>query len=351
MWSLRPLSRVRAKPGRAQHRRVCEHVFVSDERDDPARRPRLVLRVGRAARRPDAARPAGDRRRRRRAGRELRGEGVRRPHGDGRPAGAAALPAGGRRPAAHVGVLGGEQGRLPRCSRTRRRSSRGSRSTRRSSTCAGWSGSPARPVEIAARLKARRPRAGRAADHGRRRPHEVPRQGGERGREAGRAAASSRPRRARVPAPAAGRAAVGRRRGDGARSCARAGSTPSARSPGSRRTTLVRLLGRASGRHLLALAHNRDPRRVRVGRRRGSIGSQRRGRRSPRRARPRRSSASSTASRAGCAGRPRRAARSSYACASTISRAPPVRTRFRTRRSTPRRCSPPRADCSPPRCR
>lgn len=43
---------------------------------------------------------------------------------------------------------------------------------------------------------------------------------------------------------------------------------------------LVRLLGRAAGRHLFALAHNRDPRRVRVGRRRGSIGSQSAGRRS-----------------------------------------------------------------------
>ena len=38
--------------------------------------------------------------------------------------------------------------------------------------------------------------------------------------------------------------------------------------------TLVSLLGRASGRHLYALAHNRDPRRVQTGRRRGSIGSQ-----------------------------------------------------------------------------
>jgi DNA polymerase-4 len=38
---------------------------------------------------------------------------------------------------------------------------------------------------------------------------------------------------------------------------------------------LVSLLGRASGRHLHALAHNRDPRPVVVGRRRGSIGSQR----------------------------------------------------------------------------
>jgi DNA polymerase-4 len=38
---------------------------------------------------------------------------------------------------------------------------------------------------------------------------------------------------------------------------------------------LVCLLGRASGRHLHALAHNRDPRRVQTGRRRRSIGSQR----------------------------------------------------------------------------
>jgi DNA polymerase IV len=38
---------------------------------------------------------------------------------------------------------------------------------------------------------------------------------------------------------------------------------------------LVSMLGRATGRHLHALAHNRDPRPVRRGRRRGSIGSQR----------------------------------------------------------------------------
>lgn len=38
---------------------------------------------------------------------------------------------------------------------------------------------------------------------------------------------------------------------------------------------LVSLLGEAAGRHLSALAHNRDPRRVQVGRRRGSIGAQR----------------------------------------------------------------------------
>ena len=40
-------------------------------------------------------------------------------------------------------------------------------------------------------------------------------------------------------------------------------------------TDLVDMLGRASGRHLHALAHNRDPRPVRVGRRRRSMGAQR----------------------------------------------------------------------------
>ena len=38
---------------------------------------------------------------------------------------------------------------------------------------------------------------------------------------------------------------------------------------------LIAILGRASGRHLHALAHNRDPRPVEVGRRRHSIGTQR----------------------------------------------------------------------------
>jgi DNA polymerase-4 len=39
-------------------------------------------------------------------------------------------------------------------------------------------------------------------------------------------------------------------------------------------SSLVSLVGRAAGRHLHALAHNRDPRRVDVGRRRRSVGSQ-----------------------------------------------------------------------------
>jgi len=45
---------------------------------------------------------------------------------------------------------------------------------------------------------------------------------------------------------------------------------------------LVSLLGKAAGRHLHALAHNHDPRPVKVGRRRGSMGAQRALGRSPR---------------------------------------------------------------------
>jgi DNA polymerase-4 len=46
-------------------------------------------------------------------------------------------------------------------------------------------------------------------------------------------------------------------------------------------SVLVATLGRAAGRHVHALAHNRDPRPVRVGRRRRSIGTQRALGRSP----------------------------------------------------------------------
>ncbi len=71
------------------------------------------------------------------------------------------------------------------------------------------------PAEIAARLRARVRRRGRAADHGRRRADEVPGQGRLGGGEAGRAAGGRARGRAGVPAPAAGREAVGRRRQDG----------------------------------------------------------------------------------------------------------------------------------------
>ena len=56
--------------------------------------------------------PARDRRRRRGAGGQLRGQGARRPHGDGRRPGAHAVPGCDRGAAADVGLLGGQQGRL-----------------------------------------------------------------------------------------------------------------------------------------------------------------------------------------------------------------------------------------------
>ena len=68
------------------------------------------------------------------------------------------------------------------------------------------------------------------------------------------------------------------------RSCTSAGSRPSDRSRVLAEAALVAMLGRASGRHLHALANNRDPRPVEVRRRRRSIGAQRalgRRRRSP----------------------------------------------------------------------
>jgi DNA polymerase-4 len=73
--------------------------------------------------------------------------------------------------------------------------------------------------------------------------------------------------------PACGRTALGRRRGD-RREAARTRIRTVGQVARLGEATLGSLLGRASGRHLYALAHNRDPRPVQTGRRRGSIGSQ-----------------------------------------------------------------------------
>ena len=271
----------------------------------------------------------GDRRRRRGAGGQLRGEGPRRPHRDGRPAGAAPVPGRDRRPAAHVGLLRGEQGRLRASSTTPRRWSKGCRSTRPSSTCAGWSGSPGTPTEIAVRLRSEvREQVGLPITVGVAQ-HQVPRQGGERRRQARRPARGAAGRRAGVPAPAPGGAALGRRPGDGGEAPRARHHRRSARSPRSPRRASSRCSARRAGRHLHALAHNRDPRRVQVGRRRGSIGSQRALGRSPRSHDGVDASlvASSTASRAGCGRRAGSAARSCSDCASTTSRARRGRTR------------------------
>ena len=124
------------------------------------------------------------------------------------------------------------------------------------------------PVEIARRLRRDvRERSGLPITVGVAQD-EVPRQGGERGREAGRPAGRAAGPRAGVPPSAPGRAAVGRRAGDRREAARVRDRARSARSPGSPEPTLVGLLGRASGGHLHALAHNRDPRPVEAGRRR-----------------------------------------------------------------------------------
>ena len=65
-----------------------------------------------------------------------------------------------------------------------------------------------------------------------------------------------------VPAPAAGRAAVGRRAGDRREARRPRDHAPSARSPGWTRPRSSPCWAGRSGRHLHALAHNRDPRPV-----------------------------------------------------------------------------------------
>ena len=257
--------------------------YVRVERgDDPACRPRRVLRVGRAARRPSAARAARDRRGRGRARGQLRGQGLRRPHGDGRRAGPPAVPAGDRRPAAHVGLLRGEQGGVPRCSSDTTPLVEGLSIDEAFLDVRGMRRIAGTPVEIAVRLRrdvlervglpitvgvARTKFLAKVAS-GVAKPDGllvVPPDG-----ELG------------VPAPAAGRAALGRRAGD-RRQAARPGDHD--RRPGrAARRGGARLDARAGGR---AGTSTRSPTtairgRCGCGRRRGSIGSQRALGRSPR---------------------------------------------------------------------
>ena len=249
---------------------VCEHVFdealqpTTADGDDPARRPRLVLRLGRAARRSAAAQPAGDRRRRDRARRQLRGQAASActhpmPEFKARrlcPDWWSCRP--GSRPTPRPAR------RCSRCSTTPRRSSRGCRSTRPSSTSAVCGGSPGEPVDIARRLRARSPRAGRPADHGRRGAYEVPGQGGERCRQAGRIAAGRARSRARLPASAPGREACGVSVRSPSASSTTAASAPWVRWRARQRRSWSRSSASRPGGSCMALSHNRDPRRGRA---------------------------------------------------------------------------------------
>ena len=291
---------------------------------------------------PAPAGPARHRRRRGRAGGELRGPGLRRAHGDGRPPGPGPLPGGRRGRTAHVGVLGGEQGGLRGLRATPPRSSRACRSTRRSSTWAACGGS-----------RARRPRSpcgcggtvlervglpitvGVATD-------QVPRQGGERGGQARRPAGGAARSGAGLPAPAGRRTALGGGRRDRRTSSATRGIATVGEVAALDEAALVSMLGRGSGRHLHALAHNRDPRPVEVGppaaldriAAGARPGADRRRSRRRRARRPRRPGHA-----AGCAGRAGSGAPSCCACASTTSPGRPARTPCRGRRRRPRRSS------------
>ena len=226
----------------------------------------IVLRVGRAARRSAAARPAGDRRRRGRAGGQLRGQGA-----------AACAPrwagAQARRLCPQAIVVPAADGRptrrrARRCSRsstTRRRWSRGSRSTRRSSTCAGMRADRRHAARDRGAAAATVRERGRPADHGRRRAHEVPRQGGERRGQARRPAAWCRRTaswRSCTRCRSSGSGASGRspREKLRARGIMTVGAGRAARRGGARRDARP-----GAGRQLHALAHNRDPRRVQRG--------------------------------------------------------------------------------------
>ena len=130
----------------------------------------------------------------------------------GGAAGAPAVPPGDRGLAALVGLLRGEQGGVRGVRRHHAAGRgpvdrRGLPRRRRAAADLGHTHGDRR------RAAARRARAGRAADHGGRGAHQVPGQGGERRGQARRPAGGAARRRARLPAPAAGRAAVGRRAG------------------------------------------------------------------------------------------------------------------------------------------
>ncbi len=180
----------------------------------PARGSRRVLRLRRAARRPLPARPARHRRGRRRARRQLRGQTLRGGHGDGRAPGAGAVPAGRRGAAADVRLLRGEQGGVRGVPQHHAAGGRAldRRGVPRRRRLAADSGAAGRHRRAAA---GRGAPPGRTAHHGRRRAHEVPRQGREWRRQARRAARRAARPRAGVPAPARRRAAVGRRQGHG----------------------------------------------------------------------------------------------------------------------------------------
>ena len=173
---------------------------------------------------------------------------LRRPHRDGRAAGAAAVPGRDRRAAADVDAYSEASKAVFEIFDDTTPLVEGLSIDEAFLDVGGLRRIAGTPAEIAVRLRARRARRGRAADHGRRRAHEVPGQGGERRRQARRAARRAARRRARrscTRCRSSGCGASGRSdRGQAARARDHA---PSARSRSSREATLVSLLGRGVG--------------------------------------------------------------------------------------------------------
>ena len=311
--------------------RTLDAFFAAvEQRDDPRLRGRPVI-VGCGS----CSRPATRRR-------------TRRPNRDGRRAGSPAVPGGGRGRRRAWPRTRRRARRSTASSRTRRRSSRGSRSTRRSSTSAGRRLTGARRRDRGAARREVRERVGLPITVGVARTKFLAKVASGVAKPDGLLVVPPE-RRARVPAPAPGRAALGRRAGDREEAARASGSRPSARSPSSAEDVLVTLLGRAAGRQLHALAHNRDPRPVqaappprldrRAARARPRADVARRGRHVADRAR--------RARHAPDAGRrPARPHRRAPPALRRLRRARRARRRCRTRPRTRGRFSSPPASCS-----
>ena len=207
-----------------------------------------------------------------RARRELRGQGVRRAHGDGRRQARRLCPQRDRRPAADVGLCRREQGGL-RVFDDTTPLVEGLSIDEAFLDVRGLERISGTPIEIAARLRGEvRERVGL--------PITV---GVARTKFLAKVASGVAKPDGLLVVPPDGELAflhplpVERLWGVGpatARKLHERGISDRRRGRPARRGRARAILGRASGRHLHALAHNRDPRPVIVGRRRRSIGSQ-----------------------------------------------------------------------------
>ena len=247
----------------------------ADRGHDPARRSRLVLRVRRAARRSPPARPPGDRRGGSRARGQLRGQGVRRAHGDGRRAGLAAVPERDRRRSPRMSAYSEASKAVFEVFSDTTPLVEGLSIDEAFLDVGGLRRivGDARPRSRSRLRRDVRERVGLPITVGVARTKFLAKVASGVAKPDGLLVVPPDDELA-LPASAAGRTAVGCRAGD-------RDEAARARDHNGRRGCPVRRDRRWSrssvarpGRHLHALAHNRDPRPVQVGRRRGSIGSQ-----------------------------------------------------------------------------